>query len=366
MSAAVMSRTAFVLFLLLHGHLSKACTEDELVFLQVISRHGSTSPKFLYPTNPNPKELWKEGLDDLTMLGKFQPYALGSFLRARYEKFITSDPIEVEVFSSAKRATVKSAQSLVTALYAPNPYWEVVKNFSWQPIYIKYENEDEGKYFSKPFCLAADTEYEQLLARDSDVILQTYQTLIQFWQTNSGLELKNIEDVEKLFDILKTEAIYNLTIPEWAKNSWNDMRYLHDLSYAWKFKTRHMQRLRGGPLVDLTLKTMKKKAAGDLENKKVYVYSTHDFNIAAFLSTMGMWNYLRPEPSATILIELYEHENNYFVRYLYLNSTMPEREPQYLNLLYVPGCIEFCPLSYVINLMSNMIPKDWDGECLLL
>ncbi|GBM31917.1 hypothetical protein AVEN_74223-1 [Araneus ventricosus] len=78
-------------------------------------------------------------------LGKFQCYALGCYLRARYEGFITSDPNEVEVLSASERYCVNSAQSLVTALYAPNSDWEIVQKFPWQPIFVQHGNETVEK-----------------------------------------------------------------------------------------------------------------------------------------------------------------------------------------------------------------------------
>ncbi|GFW39139.1 DUF4817 domain-containing protein [Trichonephila clavipes] len=60
-----------------------------------ISRHCDLSPTRLYPEDPNSAEVWKEGLGEMTLKGKFQAYALGCYLRARYGGFITSDPTEV-------------------------------------------------------------------------------------------------------------------------------------------------------------------------------------------------------------------------------------------------------------------------------
>ncbi|GFY59930.1 prostatic acid phosphatase [Trichonephila inaurata madagascariensis] len=72
-----------------------SCSPDELVLVQMISRHCDLSPTRLYPEDPNSAEVWKEGLGEMTLKGKFQAYALGCYLRARYGGFITSDPTEV-------------------------------------------------------------------------------------------------------------------------------------------------------------------------------------------------------------------------------------------------------------------------------
>ncbi|XP_054716893.1 prostatic acid phosphatase-like [Uloborus diversus] len=355
-----------ILLLVYCGNAAEACTREELVMIQIVSRHGSTSPRATYPEDPNPVSTWKEGLDDLIMLGKFQPYALGCHIRALYEDFITSDPTEVEVTSSAQPKSVKSAQSLLASLYAPSPYWEVVQNFSWQPIHIKYDKEEDDMYLSNPACLAADKELERVMARESTAVFQGYKELIYFWQLNSGWELQSIRDIDMLYDVLFKEASYNLTVPDWAKSSWNELKFCHELASISRSKTKVLQRLRGGPLVGLTVERMKKRIADETDQKKVAVYMTQAENIAAFLSAMGMWNFQQPGPCSTVLIELYKHEGNPFVRYLYVNSTTPEKQPQLIYPLTVPGCTEFCHLDYIIEYTKAMIPTDWKDECRII
>ncbi|GIX78809.1 ATP-dependent DNA helicase [Caerostris extrusa] len=130
-----------------------------------------------------------------------------------------------------------------------------------------------------------------------------------------------------------------------------------------KIKTSNLKRLRGGPLVDFTLDKMKKKKTENMEKTKVISYTTHGLNIAAYLSALDIWNGLEPESCATVLVELYRTDGNHFVRHLYLNSTTPEREPQQLHLLIIPGCTEFCPLDFVLEFTKDVIPQNWEKEC---
>ncbi|GIY48600.1 prostatic acid phosphatase, partial [Caerostris darwini] len=181
-----------------------SCTEDELVLVQMISRHGEISPIKLYPEDPNPAEVWKEGLEDLTLKGKFQAYALGCYLRARYDGFITSDPNEVDVISGSKEYCVKSAQSFITALYAPDSNWEIVQQFPWQPMFIQYGNATTEKCLSNPSCPAADEETRRIFS-DEKEMLESYEGLIQFWQENSGRNFEGLEDIETLYNTLRTE-----------------------------------------------------------------------------------------------------------------------------------------------------------------
>ncbi|CAL1279916.1 unnamed protein product [Larinioides sclopetarius] len=221
-----------------------ACTADELILVQMISRHGDISPSELYPEDPNSADVWKEGLEDLTLKGKFQCYALGCYIRARYEGFITSDPNEVEVLSASKRHCVNSAQSLVTALYAPNSDWEIIQKFPWQPIFIQYGNETIEKCLNNLPCPSADEETRRILSEEKNM-LENYEALIYFWKENSGLNFESLKDIESLFDIIQMEAKYSLNVPTWAQTYWNYLGYLHDLSFMLKLKTNQQKRLRG-------------------------------------------------------------------------------------------------------------------------
>ncbi|GFT42838.1 prostatic acid phosphatase [Nephila pilipes] len=329
-----------------------------------VSRHCDLSPSKLYPEDPNSADIWKEGLGEITLKGKFQAYALGCYLRARYGGFITSDPTEVEVLSASNKHCITSSQSLITALYAPDSNWEIVQDFPWQPMYIQFGN-DTDKYLSQPSCPLATEETQKLTSEEMEK-LENYEDLIYYWKENSGWDFKDLEDIEALYNTVRAEAKYGLNIPSWAQNYWNYLQYLHDLSYSLKFKTSNQKRLRGGPLLDVTLDKMKRKASAELGKTKVIHYTTLGNNIAAFLYAMDVWNGLEPESCATVLIELYQSEGDNFVRYLYLNSTTPEREPQQLHLLTIPGCTEFCPLDYILEYTRDIIPQNWEKECQIL
>ncbi|GBM31921.1 Lysosomal acid phosphatase [Araneus ventricosus] len=211
-------------------------------------------------------------------------------------------------------------------------------------------------------CPSADEETRRILSEEMKM-LQNYEALIYFWHENSGWNFESLKDIEALYDIVQTEAKYSLNVPTWAQSYWSYLQYLHDLSFMLKLKTNQQKRLRGGPLVDLVLDKMKKAVSEELEKTKVFLYSTHGLNIAAYLSALGMWNGLEPESCATVLIEMYRRQDNHYVRHLYLNSTTPEREPQQYHPLTVPGCGEFCPLDYILGLTTDMIPQNWEEEC---
>ncbi|XP_035231538.1 prostatic acid phosphatase-like isoform X1 [Stegodyphus dumicola] len=138
--------------------------DKKLIQLHILFRHGMRAPDFLYPSDPNPEAMWKEGLGRLTQLGKFQSYALGRQLRWKYKDFISSHPQEVEVISGEKNRCILSALCHVAALYAPNCNWEFLPNFPWQPIPVKYNSIGSDKYLgTDKECPAARKAAEEML-----------------------------------------------------------------------------------------------------------------------------------------------------------------------------------------------------------
>ncbi|GBN96478.1 Testicular acid phosphatase [Araneus ventricosus] len=112
--------------------------DNKLLLVQTLFRHGDRAPRHLYPTDPNSKDSWPEGLGKLTLIGKKQQYALGKFLRSRYQDFITTNPNEVLVNSSAADRCLTSAAANLAAFYAPEERWKIEDGLNWQPIPIHF------------------------------------------------------------------------------------------------------------------------------------------------------------------------------------------------------------------------------------
>ncbi|KAH7694264.1 Histidine acid phosphatase family protein, partial [Aphelenchoides avenae] len=67
--------------------------ENQLLFLQVVWRHGDRAPTETYPNDPHQEDAWPNGWGELTELGMLQHYTLGKLLRKRYivgEKFLSA------------------------------------------------------------------------------------------------------------------------------------------------------------------------------------------------------------------------------------------------------------------------------------
>jgi len=144
---------------------------ETLVQVQVIIRHGERVPEYPYPTDPyNNETIWEEGWGQLTevikntpiqnssiadickylivlivfilfnvsndKVGKGQEYALGKYLRTRYQEFLSEKyvPKEIYVLSSEADRTIMSAELCLAGLYPTEngTLWNA--ELQWQPV----------------------------------------------------------------------------------------------------------------------------------------------------------------------------------------------------------------------------------------
>lgn len=95
-------------------------------------------------------------------------------------------------------------------------------------------------------------------------------------------------------------------------------------------------------------------------DRKLWIYSAHDETVANLLMTLNLFEPHCPPYTATILIELRnDSKNDFFVTVSYKNTS---EEPMLLTL---PGCIPLCPLNQFIALTKDIVPEDWEAECLI-
>jgi len=99
---------------------------------------------------------------------------------------------------------------------------------------------------------------------------------------------------------------------------------------------------------------------GQALNKKIFIYVTHDTQLAAFLYLVGSFNYLPPPYGASIIIELYSAANRsqFFLKLYYLNQS----ESKSSHLL-TPVCCEAarCDIYAFFDCVETV--QDWKQEC---
>lgn len=91
----------------------------------------------------------------------------------------------------------------------------------------------------------------------------------------------------------------------------------------------------------------------------------HTEPLLALLAALDFKDFDYLPPCSSFIIEQYKEEEEYFLRFLFINSTTPQREPQEMYSYSMPGCMEFCPLDYVIDYTRDCILKN-DEECFFM
>lgn len=342
-------------------------TERELAYLQILTTNGFYAPLSLYSKDENTADDWPEGLGLLPKLGKLQQYELGKFLRKRYNHFITSNPGEVDAFSSFEDRSTISLLSLMASLYAPTEEWQFMPGFKWQPIVLSYMEEDDIFFSFKDTCATQWEERSELF--DSGPVRELMEQdafLYEYLKNNSGNRTDDWTDVAKLYDTIDKEQKAGLKVPRWARMYLHDMKRITDYAYTWNYNTTTSLQLKVGSLIDLLTVRMRVKTIPDDPSPeiKVSVYVTHDWNLAALLSAMRLSNGARPPPCATITFEMYREGKEYSVRTFFFNATHPEtgvdQEP---HPLVLEGCTEYCPLSTFVQFFHDVIPENYTELC---
>lgn len=337
----------------------------ELVQLHVVFKHGHRSPFRLYKTDPNPREIWPEGLGQLTQLGRLQMYQVGVQLRQRYKDFLTHDPNEIYLQSSDANRSLYSAYSFLAGFYPPDEEWAFAPDLPWQPIDVKYVPEEKEMYLqSNPNCPKYETSKKQTIkSEEVQAFIRQHKGYYEFWRRHSGNPVNNCDTAGDLYKTLSVEMDNNYTIPEWAARHWDELIHQTDVCYYYHFKTKLQQRFRAGPILGLMLNRMKARTRG-VRDFKVYGYSGHGSNIAAM--QCALQSYIKHAPhAATLVQELHaEPDGSFTTRFLLFNSTHPESQldPPFAIQLHVCSS-QFCPIDIYDNFIKELVPKNWEKEC---
>ncbi|KAG8196644.1 hypothetical protein JTE90_006554 [Oedothorax gibbosus] len=339
---------------------------SKLLLVQMLFRHGARAPERIFPSDPNPIDVWPQGLGGLTQLGKKQHYTLGTYLRNFYSNFVTSNPNEVQVNSTSYPRTLQSALTNLAAFYAPtDPRWVVEDGLNWQPVPVYYGDPATDMYLSiDADCPKLKRDREKQYNTSNYLSeLEKHQDLLEALKQYGGLDSPGYYDIYQFQDAVFCEKYHGLIVPEWIEPYFDELKDLSDfILYQWS-NTLAQQRLLSGPFLERILENMDNKISGKNDQLKVHVYSAHDTNIATLLDALGVYQG-QPPYTACVLIELHDTQDGPAVRLLYRNpTTMQDISSISPVLLKLQGCGEFCPLEHFRQLAQPIIPEDWNKEC---
>jgi len=334
--------------------------------VHLVFRHGDRTPIDPYPTDPykDPSN-WPVGFGQLTSRGKMQHFQLGQWIRARYQKFLSPDYSEDEVYvrSTDVDRTLMSASANLAGLFPPRGYQKFNPNLDWQPIPIHTLPQSEDSLLSSHAVCPRFSELLREVANSAFMkhLYNDNRDLFKYLSEHTGSNITDISHLDYIYDTLLIENIYNKTLPEWTKKVFPGGKFkeLRDLSFTVNSFNHELKRLKGGPFIQELVDhfdVISQSNGSDGLSKKLYIYSGHDTTVAPILDTLGVFNGLAPPYCSMIIIELFERSGLH-VRISYKNETNSVHE------LTLPGCQNICPVQTFKELTANVRPVDWRREC---
>uniref|UniRef100_A0A915Q7L5 Uncharacterized protein n=1 Tax=Setaria digitata TaxID=48799 RepID=A0A915Q7L5_9BILA len=398
---------------------------DELVFVQIIWRHGDRAPIFAYPTDIHQEEAWRYGWGELTELGMKQQFALGDLIRQRYIErnynFLSHNyhPKEVYIRSTDVNRTLVSAMANLAGMYPTGIAGrDYPKSEKWPshwtpiPIHTVENNEDYvGNVFSRcprasqlTAIIRCSKQYQKVADENKD--------FFDYVSKKSGMRV-NLDNVYIINDIHYAETVHNMSQPAWITEDVS--RKLLNLSvitsgYLYGISTPYLPeliKLRGGKvsslssslafdptlckvetlpvsLTDCLSSKLKKIITGSLlklllenmiqkkecllnpENPKC---SSHDTTIGALMATLGDEEEVLhgglPQYTASIAVELWNTTDFGFAVKILFHEAF--HHPYRVITHLTKGCpsdSDFCPLNTFRNRSRNFLPVNIKRECL--
>ncbi|XP_011503445.1 PREDICTED: prostatic acid phosphatase-like isoform X2 [Ceratosolen solmsi marchali] len=334
-----------------------------IIFTNILFRHGDRTPIKAYPNDPYRNESsWPVPFGQLTNLGKHQHLLLGQWFRNRYDHLLpkTYSFYDIYIMSTDVDRTLMSAEANLAGLYPPSgdQVWDIKM---WMPIPVHTIPEHEDNLLAvKKYCDKYDYELQKVLNSPEIKNLDKINfELYQYLTKMSGKTVFSLQSVEYLYNILFIEELNNKSLPKWTKSIYPDkLKPLAEKSFTISAYNKILQRLKSGPLLKNMIEHMKLKSKHILmPDRKLWIYSAHDETIANMLMTLNLFDPHCPPYTATLLLELRINTKNEHI--FYKNSS---KEP---TLLTLPGCTAACSLNQFILLTKDVIPVNWERECLM-
>nr|XP_018912205.1 PREDICTED: lysosomal acid phosphatase-like isoform X2 [Bemisia tabaci] len=364
--------TAGVRFCIFRGGSS---AEPTLRFVSIIHRHGDRAPEASYPLDPyRADSFWPEGLGALLQSGKIGLHRLGTFLRQRYDGFLSAKylPAEIFVFSSFHDRCLMSASLVLAGLYPPlrTQLWD--PDLKWQPIPIHTVplTHDDIICVSKRCPLLSKEEAKWLATIQLKLVKD--QELLMNISKGTGLDMSKILNVYYVDDNLKVVEEQGLPLPEWAHTiNRGRLRSLSDIGVLKHFATPTMIKLKSGVLIKEILMNMKLKAnARERFERRLHLYSAHDGTIAYLWRGLSVTSEIDRSSlsyGAALMIELHEINGKHQVKILYKRSHLDDN----LIVLKIEGCKDsrgketgdLCDLDIFSSVLQHVAIDNFEKAC---
>lgn len=323
-----------------------------------IHRHGDRTSITFPPLDPigNDSFVKFHGYGQLTNEGKTRSYTLGKLLRQRYEKFVNNSVNKNMVLSrsSGVPRCVESAQLFLSAFLPLNkpdsPDAEALVWNSgcdelgdiWQPASIRSMGVPiDGMLAEASICNSLMQEYANTIEKSYFVqsVHREYMNEAKILEEVLGYKADSFYEWISAASYLATERDYfQESMESRILDIYDRVQEAGRLCLLAYQSTVTARRLRSGLLVNDLIQNMKKARqqiqAGE-EKVKIIQYSSHDLNIFSLLGVLENVDRFPFPPNfgATIILELHEEADEWFIKFFYMPSV-----PSALYEMHLDSC----------------------------
>ncbi|KAL3998045.1 Histidine phosphatase (branch 2) family protein [Acanthocheilonema viteae] len=318
-------------------------SDEELVYVQAIWRHGDRAPNHLpYPNDKYKETAWPRGWGQITNIGMMQMYELGEFFRKRYASFIANfNKEDVNLVSSSSDRAIVSGLAMLRGFFPANGQEAWLHNEQWQPLPFQIETTDAllrpTNFDCKTYDLESKKENEVLYRN----ISEKYADFFDFLANVTGHKKVDFKKAASLYDIQR-EMDNNMTQPLWVYQIWPQfdnkttigiIRNLKRIRRISEFNSAGKAQLRGGLLMEDWIDRAKNVSLGlPVTPRKIKLYSAHDGTVLALMYALGVSNDLLVPYASCAIMEIYKTANNHTtIKFFYKNGTN-------IYQLALPGC----------------------------
>ncbi|EFN63832.1 Testicular acid phosphatase-like protein [Camponotus floridanus] len=354
----------FVLLLKVFVSLEQPVLQLELI--QVLMRHGERTPllKETYPKDPYNESAYEPwGMGQLTNQGKLTEYRIGTMLRQRYSHFLDSlyRPYDIYAVSTEADRTKMSLQLMLAGLYPPDTRQMWNPDLPWLAIPTHYVPKRVDMLLKSEGCSIYNAALAEVKkTKEIRDKIAVYKDFLKFLSEKTGLVIEEPLRAYEIYNLLTAQKTMNLTLPEWCTDEvYRKMQDIVVLEYDIRSYTTQLKRLNGGMLIKKFLENMNLKNEST-NPRKMYVYSGHEINLAAFARAHNISEPRLPDYGSMFIFEkLRDKENNLYIRIILWTGTTEK-----LVTIKLADCDEICSLKTYLNLVREVIPSEEETNCL--
>ncbi|KAI4458926.1 acid phosphatase-related [Holotrichia oblita] len=314
-------------------HLAQIKEDSSLVMVHVLFRHGQRTPDVstIYPKDPYRNETYYPyGLGSLTNEGKLTQYRIGGALRERYNDFLGSYTLnKVYTLTSPFKRTKISALLVLAALFPPVGIERWNHRLNWQPIDYDYNPRSEDLIFLHGINCQRyiDLSNEQLALAVDEGSFGNYQDIAEYLSYYSGWNASNPEVAFNIYAALLSEEEWGFELPEWTNVVYPEPLHTIAVQYlAETVKTDILKKLSGGFILRRIVEetSLKLEDSPTMTDRRINLYSGHDFTIIALLSALGVYKPHQPTYGSYVILEVHKIGNRHGIKVSFLSGLFDE------------------------------------------